>query len=145
MPIHLNTQDSGPESKYAPISGSGAEKVKLPPTLAVSLRYNVAEQGAEWEYNLHDLDGWQTCPDQTNYRPPICVTRVLINDASNTVRSIHIDLAGNGWTSAAVDKNQQQLGITLSLLTNMEHEVHITKIYLNDRGLTNFTQLVFLG
>jgi hypothetical protein len=147
MPIHEDMQDSGPETKDMPLSGSAAEKVMLPPVLAVSLRYIAVNQKYEWQYNLHDLTGWHTCPHQDYYYPPIRVTRVLLNDSSNTVRYISVDLAGNAWTANQVDKTQQQLGITLSLLTNTEHMVHVTKLYFNTLSVvyTNADSIVLLG
>lgn len=144
MPIYeQDTQDSGPETKYPTISGSGAEKVKLPPETAVSLRITV--QGV-WEFNLHGNAGWQICPDQTEYNPPLAVTRIILVDSTGSVltRKIACDLSGNGYTARLDNKFLYQRKVEMYLKTNEEHEMHVTKVYLNT-DLTTATNIVFLS
>lgn len=141
MPTHRSNQTQNASSKYPKQTGSGVEKVSAPPQSAESLRYS----GGAWQYNHHKLAGWVALGALvTSYDPNIQATAVLINDSSNTVRQIHVDLAGNGWDHAQATPGHGQQGITLSLLTNVVHRINITRIYVDDTNLTNATHIVLM-
>jgi len=141
MPYRLNTQGSGPETIDANQSGSAAERAMLPMVVAVSVKLDTT-----WKYNLHDGKGWQNCPFQDHFDPPIRVRKVLFPDTTNTKIGMTYDLAGNGEQSKdPATVNRYQLEVIGTFLTNVLHDLHVTRVYLDDDSQTDAEYIVFHG
>jgi hypothetical protein len=63
----------------------------------VALRYS----GATWQFNLWDNVGWQTCPDQASWVPPILVRGVVMHRVVSEVT----------YTDAVIEYNSYSYGV----------------------------------
>jgi hypothetical protein len=137
MPLHDNRQGAGGDT----ISMLDAHPVRslLPVVIACSLRYNTTS--SKWEYNYHDLGGWVELADQTMFEPPFRVRRVSIRDENNKSMRIVYDTAGNGELRNNVT---YQMGIDAILVANVLHDIHITRLYLDQGSEGNLASFIIL-
>jgi hypothetical protein len=105
----------------------------------------IRKNGSSWEFNLWNNEGWQTCPSQTVYIPPISVRGIYLHRISGEITYTDAVLVfdefgyGDQWgSSATVDSAYPayRSGIRNTLTTRVLHTKRIISIDLANSTFT---------
>ncbi len=144
MPLHNGDQSD--QSAAIDMSSTDAIRSITRSKKQVKLSYN----GSTWQYDLHDGIGIRAIPGvpatKNYYDPPFSVRSINMCDASEGIRNIHYDSAGDGVsykenTDAVRDRYSK--GIIETFATNILIPLHVTRVYLD--SFTTATEIHLHG